>query len=52
MADRMFDLVKLDKNFERKNVAGNKVSNKLFPRYNQVINMARGIKLLSFVLIE
>ena len=43
MANRMFDLVKLDGNFERKNSAGNKVSNILFPKYNQIMNMARGI---------
>ena len=26
-----------------KNIAGNKVSNRLFPKYNQVINMASGV---------
>ena len=43
MANRGFDLVKLDENFERKNIAGNKVSNRLFPKYNQVMNIAKGI---------
>ena len=32
-----------------KYIAGDKVSNRLFPKYNQVINMAWGIWLLSFV---
>ena len=48
---RVFDLVKLEENFERKKNAGNNVSNRRFPKYNQVINMARGIQLLSFVVI-
>ena len=43
MANRVFDLAKLDENFEGKNIAQNEVSNRLFPKYNQVINMARGI---------
>ena len=43
MANTMFDPVKLDENFERKNIAENKVSYRLFPKYNQVVNMARGI---------
>ena len=38
--------------WRKKNIAENKVSNRLFPKYNQVINMARGIWWLSFVLIE
>ena len=42
MANRVFDLVKLDENFERKNIAGNKVFNRLLPKYNQVVNMAKG----------
>ena len=43
MTNRVFDLVKLDEHFERKSIAGNEVSNRIFPKYNQVINMTRGI---------
>ena len=43
MANRAFELVKLEENFERKNIAGNKVSNRLYPKYNKVTNIARGI---------
>ena len=43
MANRAFELVKLEENFERKNIAGNKVSNRLYPKYNKVTNIASGI---------
>ena len=43
MANRVFGLVKLDENFEQKKYRWNKISYRLFPKYNQVINMARGI---------